>query len=102
MIAGCEKLLQKVESSSTFCSKICSSCASYRTKGTCFAASDATPVFGVIPALLGILRNHDDDGNENVKKNRFNEQNNNPARATRFLVHFFAFTAQLRLEMTKF
>ena len=36
------------------------------------------------------------------KKNRFNEQNNNSARASRFFVHFFAFTAQLRREMTKF
>ena len=32
----------------------------------------------------------------------FNEQNNNSARASRFFVHFFAFTAQLRREMTKF
>ena len=36
------------------------------------------------------------------KNNRFNEQNNNSARASRFFVHFFAFTAQLRREMTKF
>ena len=33
------------------------------------------------------------------KNNSFNEQNNNSARASRFLVHFFAFT---RREMTKF
>ena len=39
---------------------------------------------------------------ERQKKNsRFNEQNNNSARA-RFFVHSFAFTAQLRREMTKF
>ena len=44
LIAGCEKLLQKVESSSTFCNKICTSCACYRTKKTCFAARDVTPV----------------------------------------------------------
>ena len=53
--------------------------------------------------ILGTLRNYDGDGKENVKKNnRFNEQNNNSARASRFFVHFFAFTAQLRREMTKF
>ena len=34
--------------------------------------------------------------------NRFNEQNNNAARASRVFVHFFAVTAQLRPEMTKF
>ena len=67
MIAGCEKLLYKVESSSTFCNKICTNCAFYRTKETCFTASDVTPVYGVISALLGTLRNHDDDGNGDVK-----------------------------------
>ena len=36
------------------------------------------------------------------KNNRFNEQNNNSARASRFFVHFFAFIARLRREMTKF
>ena len=36
------------------------------------------------------------------KNNGFNEQNNNSARASRFFVHSFAFTAQLRREMTKF
>ena len=39
---------------------------------------------------------------ERQKSNRFNEQNNNSARASRFFVHFFAFTTQLRREMTKF
>ena len=68
MIAGCEKLLYKVESSSTFCNKICTNCAFYRTKETCFTLSDVTPMYGVIPSLLGTLRNHDDDGNDNVKK----------------------------------
>ena len=67
LIAGCEKLLQKVESRSTFCNKICTNCAFYRTKETCFTASDVTPVYGVFSALLGTLRNHDDDGNGNVK-----------------------------------
>ena len=42
-VGGCEKLLQKVESSSTFCNKICACCAFYRPKATCFAASDVTP-----------------------------------------------------------
>ena len=46
---------------------------------------------------------YDGDGKENVKKsNRFNEQKNNSARASRFFVHFFAVLAQLRREMTKF
>ena len=39
---------------------------------------------------------------ERQKNNRFNEQNNNSARASRFFVHFFAVPAQLRREMTKF
>ena len=52
--------------------------------------------------LLGTLRNHDDDSKSGASKsNRFNEQNNNSARASCFFVHFFAFTAQLRREMTK-
>ena len=34
--------------------------------------------------------------------NRFNEQKNNSARASRFFVHFFAVPAQLRRKMTKF
>ena len=39
---------------------------------------------------------------ERQKSKRFNEQNNNSARASRFFVHFFAVPAQLRREMTKF
>ena len=39
---------------------------------------------------------------EHQKINRFNEQNNNSARAPRFFVHFFAVPVQLRHEMTKF
>ena len=39
---------------------------------------------------------------ERQKTNRFNEQNNNSARASRFFVQFFAVAAQLRREMTKF
>ena len=37
---------------------------------------------------------------ERQKNNRFNEQNNNSARASRFFVHFFAVPAQQRREMT--
>ena len=52
---------------------------------------------------LGTLQNHNGDGKRNVKAgNRFNEQNNNSARASRFFVQFFAVPAQLRREMTKF
>ena len=39
---------------------------------------------------------------ERQKSNRFNEQNNNSARASRLFVHFFAVPAKLRREMTKF
>ena len=38
-----------VESSSTFCNKICSHCAFYRSKAELFAANDAVPVYGVTP-----------------------------------------------------
>ena len=52
---------------------------------------------------LGRLRSDDGDGNKNVKKsNRFNNQNNNFARASRFFVHFFAVTARLRHENANF
>ena len=48
---------------------------------------------------LGTLRSNDADGNENVKKNkRFNEQNDNFARASRFFVHFFPVFGRLRRE----
>ena len=36
VVAGCEKLLQKVESSSSFCNKICTCCAFYRFKANLF------------------------------------------------------------------
>ena len=49
VVAGCENLLQKVESSSTFCDKICTSCAFFGPKQTCFATSDVIPVYGVTP-----------------------------------------------------
>ena len=39
---------------------------------------------------------------ERQKNNRFNEENNNFALASCFLVHFFATPAQLRHEMAKF
>ena len=39
VVSGSENLLQKVESSSTFCHKICLCCAFYRPRQTCFAAS---------------------------------------------------------------
>ena len=48
------------------------------------------------PLLLGTLRNYDGDGNGNIiKSNRFNEQNNNSARASCFFVNFFAVLARL-------
>ena len=49
--------------------------------------------------LLGILRRHNGDGNENVKKsNRLNGQNNNSSGAACLFVHFFGVAARLRLE----
>ena len=39
---------------------------------------------------VGTLSNYVDDHNDDFKKNdRFNDQNNSSARASRFLVHFF-------------
>ena len=49
--------------------------------------------------LLVTLRNYEGDGQ---KSNRFNEQNNTSARASRFLVNFFTVPAQLRCVMSKF
>ena len=52
---------------------------------------------------LGRLRSDDGDGNKDVKKsNRFNHQNNNFARASRFFVHFFAVTVRIRPENAYF
>ena len=49
--------------------------------------------------ILGSLCNEDGDGNENLKKSsRFVNQNNSFARASHYLVHFFALTARLRRE----
>ena len=39
---------------------------------------------------------------ESQKGNIFNERNNNSTRALHLFVHFFAVSAQLRREMTKF
>ena len=50
---------------------------------------------------IGVKRCHDGDG-ENLKKKRLNTQNNNSARASLFLVHFFAVTARLRRENAEF
>ena len=38
VVAGCEKLLQKVESNSTFCNKICLCCAFYGPKANLFCS----------------------------------------------------------------
>ena len=53
---------------------------------------------------MGSSGNPEGDGNENVKKqtdkqkknNRFNQQNNNPAREAHCLVHFLTITAKFR------
>ena len=45
------------------------------------------------------LRNDDDDGNENGKKELgLDKQNNNFARVSRFFVHFSAVVARLQRE----
>ena len=54
-----------------------------------------------VPLWVRLIRSFSDDdgdGNENVKKTRFIEQNNKFARASRFFLHFFAVTAPLRRE----
>ena len=49
--------------------------------------------------LLGSLSNDDGDGNEKGKKAvGLDQQNNNFARVSRFLIHFFAVVARLRRE----
>ena len=68
------------------------------SRSQCF---DARSVKGLKPYVygLGSLSNEDGDGNKNVKKEiGLYWQNNNFARASRFLVHFFAVTALLRRE----
>ena len=53
----------------------------------------------IILILRGSLSNDDGDVNENGTKTiGLDWQNNNFARASRFLVHFFAVTARLRCE----
>ena len=39
IVAGCENLLQKVESSSTFCNKLCKCCAFYGLKANLFCSN---------------------------------------------------------------
>jgi len=50
VVAGCEKLLQKVESSSTFSTKSAHVAHFTGPRQTRFAASDVTPVYGTTPA----------------------------------------------------
>ena len=53
---------------------------------------------GVNPAIsLRSLSN--DIGNVSQESEMFDKQNNNSARASRFLVHFFAVTARLRTKI---
>ena len=49
-VAGCEKLLQKVQSGSTFCNKICTCARFTGPRQTCFAAGYVTPAYGVTRA----------------------------------------------------
>ena len=50
VVTGCENLLQKVESSSTFATKSVHVARFTGPRQTCFATSDVTPVYGVSPA----------------------------------------------------
>ena len=50
VVAGREKLLQKVESSSTFATASARVARFTGPRQTCFAASDVIPVYGVAPA----------------------------------------------------
>ena len=43
VVAGCENLLRKAESSSTFCNKISTCCAFFGPKANLFATNDVTP-----------------------------------------------------------
>ena len=47
---------------------------------------------GVLKGLKGSLRNYDGDGNENVTKQKVNEQNNDSTRVICLFstIHFFA------------
>ena len=47
VVAVCEKLLQNVENSSTYCNKICICWEFYRPAETTFAAPEVTPLYGV-------------------------------------------------------
>ena len=68
----------------------------YGGDGSKFVPSDhLTNVCGT----RGSLRNDDDDGNENGKKEiGLDKQINNFARASRFFVHFSAVVARLQRE----
>ena len=50
VVAGREKLLQKVESSSTFATASARVARFTGPRQTCFAGSDVIPVYGVAPA----------------------------------------------------
>ena len=39
VVEGCEKLLEKVDSSSTFCNKLCTCCVFYRPKANLFCSN---------------------------------------------------------------
>ena len=56
VVAVCENLLQKVEGSSTFATKLVYVARFTGPGQTCFAASDVTPMYGVTPAFLYPIR----------------------------------------------
>ena len=73
------------------------------SRSQCFDARSVKGLSLMFSYGLGSLSNDDGDGNKNVKKEiGLYWQNNNFARASRFLVHFFAVTALLRRENAYF
>ena len=52
LLQVCEMLRQKLDSTSTFCSKICTRCAFYWPKANLFCRCDLTLVYGVISRNL--------------------------------------------------
>ena len=81
-----------------------SSAKTFFKQNYCHACHTRFAVFFPLPSrcvssLMGSLSNYDDDHNDDLKKNnRFNDQNNSSARASRFLGHFFDVHCTLRRE----
>ena len=74
----------------------------FRTNGKRSSTTRSLSEF-VSGTSLGSLSNYDGDGSEDGKKAiGLDWQNNNPARASRFFVHFFAINARLQRKLPNF